>query len=89
MLKIYSLRKKIRDDAEFNFYNASRVEKDLVNLNLKGLDAVVKFLLPQLLAEDIKRLLVFDTGELIVLKDSTEQYNWDKKNNLYVKVPGG
>ena len=89
MLKIYSLRKKIRDDVEFNFYNASRVEKDLDSLNLKGPGAVAKLLLPQLLADDIDRLLVFDTGDLIVLKDLKEQYNWDMKDNLYVGVPGG
>ena len=28
MLKIYSLRANIREDVEFNFYNASRVEKN-------------------------------------------------------------
>lgn len=88
MLKIYSLRKKIRDDAEFNFYNASRVEKDLNGLNIKGPGAVAKLLLPQLLPNDVKKLLVFDTGDLLVLKDLTEQYNWDMKDNLYVGIPG-
>ena len=43
MLKIYTLRKKIRDDAEFNFYNASVVEKDLSGLNLKGLELLQNF----------------------------------------------
>ena len=36
MLKIYSLRNKIRDDVEFNFYNCKRVETELKNLNIKG-----------------------------------------------------
>ena len=88
MLKIYSLRNKIRHDAEFNFYNASQVEKDLDGLNIKGPGAVAKHLLPQLLPDDVKKLLVFDTGDLLVLKDLTEQYNWDMKDNLYVGVPG-
>ena len=89
MLKIYTLRKKIRDDAEFNFYNASVVEKDLSGLNLKGPGAVAKLLLPQLLPDDVEKLLVFDTGDLLVLRDLTEQYNWDMKDNLFVGVPGG
>ena len=88
MLKIYSLRYKIRKNAEFNFYNASRVEKDLSGLNVKGPGAVAKLLLPQLLPDNVKKLLVFDTGDLLVLKDLTEQYNWDMKENLYVGVPG-
>ena len=80
MLKIYSLRKRIREDAEFNFYNASRVEKDLNGLNIKGPGAVAKLLLPQLLPDGIKKLLVFDTGDLLVLKDLSEQYNWEIKD---------
>ena len=88
MLKIYSLRKRIREDAEFNFYNASRVEKDLKGLNIKGPGAVAKLLLPQLLPDGIKKLLVFDTGDLLVLKDLSEQYNWEMKDYLYVGVPG-
>ena len=87
MLKIYSL-KKIREDTEFNFYNASRVEKDLYGLNLKGPGAVAKLLLPQLLSDDIKKLLVIDTGDLIVLRDLTELYNWDMKDYFYVGIPG-
>ena len=46
MLKIYSLRKTIRENCEFNFYNASKVEKDLNGLNVKGPGAVAKLLLP-------------------------------------------
>ena len=36
MIKIYTLRRKIRDDVEFNFYNAKKVETDLKNTNKKG-----------------------------------------------------
>ena len=67
MIRIYSLRNIIRDDVEFNFYNARRVEKDLIGLNTKGPGAVAKLLLPELLPNDIERLLVFDTGDLIIL----------------------
>lgn len=88
MLKIYSLRYRIREDTEFNFYNSSKVEKDLSGLNTRGAGVTSILLLPQLLPNDIKKLLVFDTGDLIVLKDLTEQYNWDMKDKMYVGVPG-
>ena len=88
MLKIYSLRDKIREDVEFNFYNAKRVEIDLKGLNTKGPGAVAKLLLPQLLPDEIERLLIFDTGDLLVLRDLSELYNWDMKGCLYTGVPG-
>lgn len=87
MLKIYSLREKIREDVEFNFYNASRVEKDLKGLNTKGPGAVAKLLLPQLLPNDIEKLIVFDTGDLLVLKDLTELYRWNFTGFMYAGVP--
>ena len=46
MLKIYSLRSSLRENVEFNFYNAKRVETDLNGLNTKGPGAVAKLLLP-------------------------------------------
>ena len=36
MIKIYSLRNKLREDVEFNFYDASRVEKELDSISYKG-----------------------------------------------------
>lgn len=88
MIKIYSLRYRIREDTEFNFYNASKVEKDLIGLNTRGAGVTSVMLLPQLLPDDVTKLLIFDTGDLIVLRDLTEQYNWDMKDNMYVGVPG-
>ena len=88
MLKIYSLRDRIRDDVEFNFYNAERVETELKGLNVKGAGAVAKLLLPELLPEDVDRLLIFDTGDLLVLRDLTEAYNWNMNGCIYVGVPG-
>ena len=88
MLKIYSLREKIRDDVEFNFYNAKRIEKDLKNVNTKGPGAMAKLLLPQLLPNDIKRLIILDTGDLLVLRDLSEMYNWNMSNYLYLGLPG-
>ena len=88
MLKIYSLRDKIRKDVEFNFYNAKRVETELKGLNPKGPGAVAKLLLPELLPEDVEKLLIFDTGDVLVLRDLTEVYNWNMNGYLYVGVPG-
>ena len=89
MLKIYSLRAKIRNDVEFNFYNAERVETDLKGLNTKGPGAVAKLLLPELLPDDIERLIIFDTGDLLVLRDLTKMYNWNMNDYLYLGIPGG
>ena len=88
MLKIYTLRKRLREDVEFIFYNATRVETELDGLNKKGPGAVAKLLLPQLLPDDIDRLLIFDTGDLLVIKDLSPAYNWDMKGCLYAGVPG-
>ena len=60
MIKIYTLRKRVREDVEFNFYNARKIETDLFGLNTKGPGAVAKLLLPELVSGDIGRLLVFD-----------------------------
>ena len=89
MLKIYTLRKRLRDDVEFIFYNAKKVETELNGLNTKGPGAVAKLLLPQLLPDDIERILIFDTGDLLIIKDLSEAYNWDMKGCLYAGVPAG
>ena len=89
MIKIYSLRDRIRDDIEFNFYNAKKCEIDLKKLNSKGPGAVAKLLLPNLLPKDVERLIVFDTGDLLVLRDLTIMYNWKMDNYLCLGIPGG
>ena len=53
MLKIYSLREKIRDDVEFNFYNAKRVEEDFKGVHPKGPGAIAKILLPNASASSV------------------------------------
>ena len=89
MLKIYSLRSRLRENVEFNFYNAKRVETDLNGLNTKGPGAVAKLLLPQLLPDDIKKIFIVDTGDLLVIKDLSELFKWDLKDYLYAGVPAG
>ena len=58
MLKIYSLREKIRDDVEFNFYNGNKVEKDFNGIHPKGPGAIAKILLPNLLPNDVERIII-------------------------------
>ena len=87
MIKIYSLRSRIREDVEFNFYNASRVEGELNSISDRGTGLTAKLLLPQLLDDSIKKLILIDNGDLLVLKDLSIMYNWDMKNNIYMGVP--
>lgn len=87
MFKIYSLREKIREDVEFIFYNAKKVETDFKGIHPKGPGAVAKALLPHLLSDDIDRILIFDSGDVLVLRDLTEMYNWNFSNYLYLGTP--
>jgi lipopolysaccharide biosynthesis glycosyltransferase len=87
MMKIYSLRNKVREDVEFNFYNAKRVEKELKGLSPKGAGICARLLLPQLVDDDIKRLIIIDNGDVIVLRDLSEMYNWNMGKNIYMGVP--
>ena len=87
MITIYSLRERIRSDVEFNFYNASRVEKELNSISHKGPGLAAKLLLPQLVEDDVKRLIIIDSGDLLVLRDLSEMYNWNMSNNIYMGSP--
>ena len=87
MFKIYSLREKIRDDVEFIFYDAKRVETDFKGMHPKGPGAIAKILLPHLLADDIERILIFDVGDVLILRDLTEMYNWNLSDYLYLGAP--
>jgi len=87
MLKIYSLREKIREDVEFIFYNAEKIEKDFKGMHPKGPGAVAKFLLPHLLPDDIEKIIIFDTGDVLVLRDLKEMYNWNISDYLYMGTP--
>ena len=87
MLKIYSLRYRLREDVEFNFYDASRVEKDLYSISRKGPGLSAKLLLPQLVRDNVKKLILIDIGDVLVLRDLTKMYNWNMKNNIYMGAP--
>ena len=87
MLKIYSLRNKIREDVEFNFYNAKKVKTDLKGLTRKGDGLNAKLIIPQLLPDDVERIIILDTGDLLVIKDLSEVYHWNMSDCLYAGVP--
>ena len=87
MIKIYSLRGKIREDVEFNFYDARKVQLKLKSITNKGPGLAAKLLLPQLVDESVKRLIIIDSGDVLVLKDLTIMYNWNMSNNMYMGSP--
>ena len=87
MIKIYKLRNRLREDVEFNFYNASRVEKELNGVGGKGPGLAAKLLLPQLTDNSVKKLIILDIGDLLALRDLTIMYNWNMKNNIYMGAP--
>ena len=87
MITIYNLRNRVREDVEFNFYNASRVERELNDVGGKGPGLVAKLLLPQLTDNSVKKLIILDNGDVLALRDLSIMYNWDMKNNIYMGAP--
>ena len=86
MLKIYLLRERIREDVEFNFYNAKKVETELKGVHPKGNAVCARLLLPELLPDDVERLIMFDTGDVLILRDLSEMYKWNMEEKIYVGV---
>ena len=87
MLKIYSLKKKINNLTEFNFYYLKDAMKKMKNFHKKGEACPGKFELPQLLPDNVKKILLFDAGDIIIFKDLTELYNYDMKNYWVLGLP--
>ena len=54
---------------EFNFYYLKGAMKKMKNFHEKGEACPGKFELPQLLPDSVEKILLFDAGDLIVLKD--------------------
>jgi len=86
MIKIYNLRDKIRDDVEFNFYNAKQVEIDLNNTNPKGNGPNTKLIFQELLPDDVERIIILDLGDSLVFRDLSEMYNWNMEDKIYYGV---
>ena len=87
MLKMYALKEKINNLTEFNFYYLKGAMKKMKNFHEKGEACPGKFELPQLLPDSVEKILLFDAGDLIVLKDLTELYNYDMKNYWVLGLP--
>jgi len=43
--------------------------------------------LPQLVDDNVKRLIIIDSGDVLVLRDLSEMYNWNMSNNIYMGAP--
>ena len=87
MIKIYSLRSRIREDVEFNFYNARKVQIEINSISHKGPGLAAKLLLPQLVEDDVERLIIIDNGDVLVLRDLKIMYNWNMENYIYMGAP--
>jgi lipopolysaccharide biosynthesis glycosyltransferase len=87
MLKIYSLKNKINNLTEFNFYYLKEAMKKMKNFHAKGEACPGKFELPQLLPDDVDKILLFDAGDVIIFKDLTELYNYDMRNFWVLGLP--
>ena len=77
MLKMYKLRNKINNLTEFNFYYLKDSVAKMKGFHPRGEACPGKFELPMLLSDDIERIIIFDGGDLLVLRDLTEIYNYD------------
>ena len=80
MLKIYGLRKKINNLTEFNFYYLKGAVEKMKHFHPSGEACPGKFELPELLSNNIERLLIFDAGDVLVFRDLTELYNYNMKD---------
>ena len=87
MLKMYELRNKINDLTEFNFYYLKDSVSKMKGFHPKGEACPGKFELPMLLSDDIERIIIFDAGDLLVLRDLTEVYNYDMNKFWVLGTP--
>ena len=87
MIKMYNLRNKINNLTEFNFYFLRDSVKKMKNFHPKGEACPGKFELPMLLPDNVKRLIIFDAGDLLVLRDLSKLYNYNMKNYWVLGTP--
>ena len=87
MAKIYELRYKINTLSEFNFYYLRESVLKMKNFHSKGEALVGRVELPNYLSDEIEKLLFFDVGDLLVLRDLTELYNYDMGQFWVLGIP--
>ena len=87
MLKIYELKQRINNLTEFNFYYLKESVIKMKGFHPKGECIPGKFELPLYLSDDIERLLFFDVGDLLVLRDLTDLYNYEMGQFWIIGTP--
>ena len=87
MLKMYELKDRINNLTEFNFYLLKEAMEKMQNFHTKGAACPGKFELPQLVSDDVERVLLFDAGDVLVLRDLTELFNYPMGDNWVLGPP--
>ena len=87
MIKMYELKSRINNLSEYNFYYLKESMEKMAGFHQKGEACPGKFELPQLLSDDIERLLIFDGGDLLVFRDLTDLFNYDMGEFWALGVP--
>lgn len=87
MIKMYSLKTRINNLTEFNFYYLNGSILKMKKFHRKGEACPGKFELPELLPNNVERLLLFDGGDILAFRDLTELYNYDMKEYWVLGTP--
>ena len=87
MIKLYELRYKINNLSEFNFYYLRESVLKMKYFHSKGEALTGRVELPNYLSDEIEKLIFFDVGDLLVLRDLTELYNYDMGQFWVLGIP--
>ena len=83
--KLYSLSYKINNNSEFIFYDGTKILSDFgedIKNYYYGIGEYGRLLAPDLVLED--KVLVLDSGDIIVEKDLTELFNTPLNDKLFL-----
>jgi hypothetical protein len=86
-MKLYELRNRINNLTEFSFYYLKESVEKMKNFHEKGEACPGKFELPQLLPDDVERLIIFDAGDVLILRDLSELYNYNMQGYWALAPP--
>jgi len=89
MAEIFELKKKLNNNTEFNFYYLKESVIKMKGFHHKGEACPGKFELPIYLPDDVEKLIIFDGGDLLVLRDLTKLIIPDSKKNYIPFKFGG
>ena len=88
MEKIYSLRNRINNLTEFNFYYLKDSIKKMNNFHpTKGIASPGRFELPLLVPDNVERLIIFDVGDILIFRDLSELYNYNMEEYIVLGPP--